>query len=53
MSVLPKIKACKCGKLPEFTNIVHPRVECECGNYVELNYSARETIRQWNRQDYK
>ena len=51
--VLPKIKKCECGKVPAFTNVVHPRVECVCGNYVECNWSARETIHQWNRRDYQ
>ena len=49
---LPKIKKCSCGENPEFTNVVHARVEClNCGNYTECNWSARETILQWNRQD--
>ena len=50
---LPKIKPCECGKLPDFTMIVHPHIECSCGNYVECNHSARETILEWNRKEYR
>ncbi len=49
---LPKVKPCECGKMPEVTTVVHTRVDCVCGNYVECNYSAREAIFQWNREDY-